>query len=64
MLSGVAYVDPTIRDIAFKQSDKQLKVNDTILGAKISRTEKDTGKSRHGIHRKHAQPQDQATFLG
>lgn len=30
MLSGVAYVDPTIRDIAFKQSDKQLKVSDTI----------------------------------
>ena len=28
MLSGVAYVDPTIRDIAFKQSDKQLKVNE------------------------------------
>lgn len=40
MLSGVAYVDPTIRDIAFKQSDKQLKVNDTILGAKISPEQK------------------------
>ena len=40
MLSGVAYVDPTIRDIAFKQSDKQLKVNDTILGAKITPEQK------------------------
>ena len=40
MLSGVAYVDPTIRDIALKQSDKQLKVNDTILGAKISPEQK------------------------
>ena len=40
MLSGVAYVEPTIRDIAFKQSDKQLKVNDTILGAKISPEQK------------------------
>ena len=40
MLSGVAYVDPTIRDIAFKQSDEQLKVNDTILGAKISPEQK------------------------
>ena len=40
MLSGVAYVDPTIRDIAFKQSDKQLKDNDTILGAKISPEQK------------------------
>ena len=40
MLSGVAYDDPTIRDIAFKQSDKQLKVNDTILGAKISPEQK------------------------
>ena len=40
MLSGMAYVDPTIRDIAFKQSDKQLKVNDTILGAKISPEQK------------------------
>lgn len=40
MLSGVAYVDPTIRDIAFKQSDKQLKVSDTILGAKITPEQK------------------------
>lgn len=40
MLSGVAYVDPTIRDIAFKQSDRQLKVNDTILGAKITPEQK------------------------
>ena len=40
MLSGVAYVDPTIRDIAFRQSDKQLKVNDTILGAKITPEQK------------------------
>ena len=40
MLSGVAYVDPTIRDIAFKQSDKQLKVNDTVLGAKITPEQK------------------------
>ena len=40
MLSGVAYVDPTIRDIAFKQSDKQLKVSDTILGAKITSEQK------------------------
>ena len=40
MLSGVAYIDPTIRDIAFRQSDKQLKVNDTILGAKITPEQK------------------------
>lgn len=40
MLSGVAYVDPTIRDIAFKQSDRQLKVNDTILGTKITPEQK------------------------
>ena len=40
LLSGVAYVDPTIRDIAFKQSDKQLKVSDTILGAKITSEQK------------------------
>ena len=65
MLSGVAYVDPTIRDIAFKQSDKQLKISDTILGAKITpEQKKDTGESRHGIHREHAQSQDQTAVLG
>ena len=48
MLSGVAYVDPTIRDIAFKQSDKQLKVSDTILGAKITPEQKKILEN-HGI---------------
>ena len=40
LLSGVAFVDPRIMDIAFKQSDKQLKVSDTILGAKITPEQK------------------------
>ena len=40
LLSGVAFVDPRIMDIAFKQSGEQLKVNDTILGAKITPEQK------------------------
>ena len=40
LLSGVAFVDPRIMDIAFKQSGEQLKVNDTIMGAKISPEQK------------------------
>ena len=37
---GVAFVDPRIMDIAFKQSGEQLKVNDTIMGAKITPEQK------------------------
>ena len=40
LLSGVAFVDPRIMDIAFKQSGEQLKVNDTIMGAKITPEQK------------------------
>ena len=40
LLSGVAFVDPRIMDIAFKQSSEQLKVNDTIMGAKITPEQK------------------------
>lgn len=40
LLSGVAFVDPRIMDIAFKQSGEQLKVNDTIMGARITPEQK------------------------
>jgi len=40
LLSGVAFVDPRIMDIAFKQSGEQLKVNDTIMGTKITPEQK------------------------
>lgn len=40
LLSGVAFVDPRIMDIAFKQSGEQLKVNDTIMGAQITPEQK------------------------
>ena len=40
LLSGVAFVDPRIMDIAFKQAGEQLKVNDTIMGARITPEQK------------------------
>ena len=40
LLSGVAFVDPRIMDIAFKQSGEQLKVSDTIMGARITPEQK------------------------
>ena len=40
LLSGVAFVDPRIMDIAFKQAREQLKVNDTIMGARITPEQK------------------------